>query len=89
MKAVILAAGYATRLYPLTLDRPKALLSVGGRPMLDWVCDNVEEICDDIHLVTNSRFADDFRRWASNCSSWRRMSFAVAGEPAMSMMARA
>ena len=41
MKAVILAAGYATRLRPLTNDLPKQLLPVGGRPMLDWVLDRV------------------------------------------------
>jgi glucose-1-phosphate thymidylyltransferase len=65
MRAVILAAGYATRLAPLTDSIAKQLLPVGGRPMLDWVCDKVEELTGDIHLVTNSRFADDFRRWAS------------------------
>jgi glucose-1-phosphate thymidylyltransferase len=65
MRAMILAAGYATRLAPLTDSIAKQLLPVGGRPMLDWVCDKVEEVSDDIHLVTNSRFADDFRRWAS------------------------
>ena len=65
MRAIILAAGYATRLAPLTDSIAKQLLPVGGRPMLDWVCDKVEEVSDDIHLVTNSRFADDFRRWAS------------------------
>jgi len=65
MRAVILAAGYATRLAPLTDSIAKQLLPVGGRPMLDWVCDKVDEVSDEIHLVTNSRFADDFRRWAS------------------------
>jgi glucose-1-phosphate thymidylyltransferase len=65
MRAMILAAGYATRLAPLTDSIAKQLLPVGGRPMLDWVVDKVEEVSDDIHLVTNSRFADDFRRWAS------------------------
>ena len=42
MKAIILAAGYATRLYPLTLDRPKALLPVGGKPMLDHLMEQLE-----------------------------------------------
>ena len=67
MKAVILAAGYATRLRPLTDDVPKHLLPVGGRPMLDWVLDRVREVeeVDAIHLVTNSRFADAFARWAA------------------------
>ena len=55
MKSVILAAGYATRLRPLTDDVPKHLLPVGGRSMLDWVLDSVREVedVDAIHLVTN------------------------------------
>lgn len=66
MKAVILAAGYATRLYPLTLDRPKALLPVGGRPMLERLLDRLAEVegLDGVFLVTNSKFADAFREWA-------------------------
>jgi glucose-1-phosphate thymidylyltransferase len=66
VKAVILAAGYATRLRPLTDDVPKHLLPVGDRPMLDWVLDRVGEVeeVDAIHLVTNSRFAPEFARWA-------------------------
>ncbi len=66
MKCVLLAAGYATRLRPLTDDRPKQLLPVGGRPMLDWILDRVRELedVDAVHLVTNSRFAGDFARWA-------------------------
>ena len=65
MKAIILAAGYATRLRPLTDTIPKQLLPVGGRPMLDWVCDRVAEVTDNVELVTNARFADDFREWAT------------------------
>src|SRR5207244_5567052 len=42
MRALVLAAGYATRLYPLTLDTPKHLLEIGGRPMVDWVIDRLE-----------------------------------------------
>jgi glucose-1-phosphate thymidylyltransferase len=66
MRAVILAAGYATRLYPLTLDRPKALLRVGGRPILEHLLDRLGEVrgLDEIHVVTNSRFAGAFREWA-------------------------
>ena len=66
MKCVILAAGYATRLRPLTDDVPKHLLAVGGRPMLDWVLDSVRQVqdVDEVHLVTNSRFAPAFERWA-------------------------
>ena len=67
MKAVILAAGYATRLYPLTLDRPKALLPVGGRPMIERLLERLSEVggLDRIYLVTNSKFAATFRDWAA------------------------
>jgi glucose-1-phosphate thymidylyltransferase len=66
VKALILAAGYATRLRPLTDTIPKQLLPVGGRPMVDWILDKVEAAgIDDVHLVTNGRFAPDFERWAN------------------------
>jgi glucose-1-phosphate thymidylyltransferase len=65
VKALILAAGYATRLSPLTDDFPKGLLPVGGRPMVDWIVDNVRAAgVDDICLVTNARFAPLFEEWA-------------------------
>jgi glucose-1-phosphate thymidylyltransferase len=67
MKALILAAGYATRLRPLTDSIPKQLLPVGGRPMVDWIVDRiVETTADEIHLVTNARFAANFERWAED-----------------------
>ena len=67
MKAVILAAGYATRLYPLTLDRPKALLDVAGRPMVEHLLQQLQGVdgLDAIYLVTNSKFAGAFRDWAA------------------------
>jgi glucose-1-phosphate thymidylyltransferase len=66
MKAIILAGGYATRLRPLTDDLSKCLLPVGGRPMVDWILDRIEEVdeVDAVHVVTNSRFARDFEHWA-------------------------
>jgi glucose-1-phosphate thymidylyltransferase len=65
MKALILAAGYATRLRPLTDSIPKQLLPVGGRPMVDWILERIAETsADEVHLVTNARFAVDFERWA-------------------------
>jgi glucose-1-phosphate thymidylyltransferase len=67
VKAVILAAGYATRLYPLTLDRPKALLPIGGRPIVDHLLERLAEVegLDEVHLVTNSKFAAAFREWVA------------------------
>ena len=66
MKAIVLAGGYATRLQPLTDDLSKCLLPVGGRPVLDWIVDRIEEVedVDEVHVVTNSRFAQDFQHWA-------------------------
>ena len=64
MKAIILAAGYATRLYPLTENFPKPLLEVGSRTILDWLIDGLEGTVDEFAVVTNHRFADHFERWA-------------------------
>lgn len=67
MKALILAAGYATRLRPLTDSIAKPLLPIAGRPMVDWILDRIAETsADEIHLVTNARFAGDFERWAED-----------------------
>jgi glucose-1-phosphate thymidylyltransferase len=67
MKALILAAGYATRLRPLTDDFPKQLLPVGGRPIVDWIVDNIQASgIDDVHLVTNARFAPLFETWSAD-----------------------
>ena len=67
MKLIVLAAGYATRLYPLTLNQPKPLLPVAGKPMMEHVLDNlmpIDEI-EEIYVVTNAKFVGHFERWAS------------------------
>src|SRR5439155_2032671 len=65
VKAVILAAGYATRLYPLTLDRPKHLLEIGGKPMLDHLRGRLPLAeLEAIYVVTNAKFAPSFREWS-------------------------
>jgi len=67
VKLIVLAAGYATRLYPLTLNQPKPLLPVAGKPMMEHVLDNlmpIDEI-EEIYVVTNKKFADHFERWAN------------------------
>jgi len=68
MKVIILAAGYATRLYPLTLTRPKPLLPVAGQPMIDYVLDNLAPIggLDRIYVVTNAKFVSHFEQWAAD-----------------------
>ena len=68
MKVIILAAGYATRLYPLTLTQPKPLLPVAGQPMIDYVLDNLAPIggLDRIYVVTNAKFAGHFQQWSAD-----------------------
>jgi glucose-1-phosphate thymidylyltransferase len=68
MKVLILAAGYATRLYPLTQNQPKPLLPVAGKPMIEYVLDNLAPIggIDRVYVVTNAKFADHFQRWADH-----------------------
>ena len=68
MNALILAAGYATRLYPLTLTKAKPLLEVAGKPMIEWVLDNLAPVSDirGIYVVTNNKFAKDFQDWAAS-----------------------
>ena len=68
MKALILAAGYATRLRPLTDTWAKELLPVGGRPIIDRIVDGIAEShgVDDVHVVTNAPKAPAFREWACN-----------------------
>jgi len=70
VKALVLAAGYATRLRPLTDTWAKELLPVGGRPMLDWIVDAIEQVdeVDAVHVVTNARKAPAFREWARSSS---------------------
>lgn len=67
MKLIILGAGYATRLYPLTLNQPKPLLPVAGKPMLEHVLDNLAplEAIDHIYIVTNEKFTPHFEAWAA------------------------
>ena len=65
MKAIILAAGYATRLYPLTIDKPKALLPIAGKPILNYIVDEIETISeiDELILVSNHKFFENFETW--------------------------
>lgn len=65
MKALILAAGYATRLYPLTKDRPKALLEVQGKAILDYIAAEIGTIdaINEIIIISNDRFYGEFVQW--------------------------
>src|ERR1051325_5392542 len=66
MNAILLCAGYATRLYPLTLNKAKPLLEVAGKPIVEWVLDNLRPVPNlaTVFVVTNDKFATDFQNWA-------------------------
>lgn len=66
MKCLILAAGYATRLYPLTENFPKPLLKVGDKTILDWLIDDIDTagIIDEYVVISNSKYARHFDEWA-------------------------
>lgn len=66
MKCLILAAGYATRLYPLTENFPKPLLKVQDKVILDWLVDDIDAagIVDEYVVISNHRFAEHFEDWA-------------------------
>ena len=66
MKCLILAAGYATRLYPLTENFPKPLLKVGEKTILDWLIDDIDEsgLVDEYIVISNHKFAHHFDAWA-------------------------
>ena len=66
MDLVILAAGYATRLYPLTERFPKPLLEVGGKTILDWLLDDLDGAAERVILVSNHRYAGHFASWAAS-----------------------
>lgn len=68
MKCLILAAGYATRLYPLTKNFPKPLLKVRDKTILDWLIDDIDTShkIDEYIVVTNHKFAGHFADWAEN-----------------------
>lgn len=66
MKCLILAAGYATRLYPLTENFPKPLLKVGEKTILDWLVDDIDTLGEvsEYVVISNHKFAHHFEEWA-------------------------
>lgn len=76
MKALILAAGYATRLYPLTKEYPKPLLTVGNKPIINYLIEKLDALSeiDEIIVITNSKFLSKFKNWRKGLKSKKRIS---------------
>lgn len=74
MKCIILAAGYATRLYPLTENFPKPLLEVAGKSILDWLIEDIDTAgtVDEYVVVSNHKFAAHFEKWAGERNASHR-----------------
>lgn len=68
MKCLILAAGYATRLYPLTENFPKPLLPVKGKPILDWLIEDIDSLgaVEEFVVISNHKFAGEFLKWQTS-----------------------
>lgn len=66
MKAIVLSAGYATRLYPLTKDTPKGLLPIGKKSILDFITDQIETVpeIDEMFIISNHKFYTNFFEWS-------------------------
>lgn len=75
MKAILLVAGYATRLYPLTKDMPKALLKIGEKEILTHIYEEVEtlENVDEIYVITNHKFYEHFCKWGNGLNSSKKI----------------
>ena len=75
MKAIILAAGYATRLYPLTENKAKPLLEVQGKPIIEYIVEKIEHCpeIDEIYIVTNEKFYMHFCEWLKTKKFKRRI----------------
>jgi len=83
MKAVLLCAGFGTRLYPLTRHTAKPLLEVSGKPIVTYLVDQLAEttLVDSICVVSNRRFASDFEDWANGLSlCYRSIRFRVLND---------
>ncbi len=72
MKALILAAGYGTRLYSVVKDTPKPLLMIGNRPLVDHLLERIKMLpeLDEVLVVTNNKFFTHFSEWAETKKDW-------------------
>lgn len=83
MKAILLVAGYATRMFPLTENQPKALLPLRGKPVLDYIMEQIYHLpgVDHIYVVSNTKFFPHFSEWAETWRTGEKIA-AISATPA-------
>ena len=79
MKTILLAGGYAKRLWPLTKDRPKSLLPIAGKPIIEYIVDELEKIEElkEIYVSTNLKFETNFKEWLSGYRSSKAIKLVI------------
>jgi glucose-1-phosphate thymidylyltransferase len=75
MKAIVLAGGFALRMWPLTKNKPKQLLPVAGKPMLDYILDKLEAVdgLEEIYISTNAKFEEQFKKYLENLKTTKKV----------------
>ena len=79
MKTILLAGGYAKRLWPLTKNRPKSLLPIAGKPIIEYIFDGIEKIEEikEIYLSTNRKFETNFKEWLESYRSSKEIRLVI------------
>jgi len=79
MKTILLAGGYAKRLWPLTKNRPKSLLPVAGKPIIEYIFDGIKKIEEikEIYLSTNRKFETNFKEWLESYRSSKEIRLVI------------
>lgn len=79
MKALLLAGGYAKRMWPLTKNKPKSLLEVGGKPIIQYILEKLELVngIDEIIISTNEKFEDVFKKYIKNYNSRKKITLII------------
>jgi glucose-1-phosphate thymidylyltransferase len=79
MKAVILAGGFAKRMWPLTENQAKALLPVAGKPIINYILNKLDTISDitDVFVSTNKKFENDFRKWSGSVRTGKNLKLVI------------
>jgi glucose-1-phosphate thymidylyltransferase len=87
MKAIVICAGYSTRLYPLTKEQAKSLLPVKGKAILSYILEKIDQIqkIDSVYIVSNDKFYKDFLWWLAQNKKNFSKEIAIVNEESTSV----